>query len=126
MKNLALSLLFVLCPAIAVAASGPSTSFEDAQALFESMTPQQQAAVMKQAEAYKKELEAMNSKERTQVIEQHREVADTLKIDQIDPSKLDTENIQSLDITREHLDEYQEKYDAGEIDNSAVKSKGDL
>lgn len=89
--------------------------------LLKSMTPEQQAAILKQAANEMKNLEAMAPQEREQLLQQMHHVASTLDIENIDPEKLDPSKAKEMHQVQKDLSTYQQKYHQGSISHEVVK-----
>ena len=89
--------------------------------LIKSMTPEQRAEVMRQAEIKQQELKSLPPEKLEKLNTQLHDVHDTLYVDQIDPAKLDVSKSKSTQATMKDIKVYQKKYAEGKIHNSAVK-----
>ena len=73
------------------------------------MTPEQRAAILKQAENQAKELENLSPAEQEQLRAQLRTVANTTDMRNIAPAKLDPSKVKSVNDERKDLASYQKK-----------------
>jgi hypothetical protein len=95
--------------------------FGDVAELLKSMTPEQQEAILKQAAVKQEDLDKLSQEDADKLREQLRATADTIHIDKIDPAKLDVSKTKSTEQIKKDLETYQQKYEKGQIKNSAVK-----
>lgn len=128
MKKIIKAFMVTAClfstPAFAVDANNIAINdgdFSDVQELLNKMTPQQRAEVLKQAKEKEQSLQKLSPAQQDNLHKQLKDVSSTIKIDEIDPEKLNPSKSKSADQIRTDLNTYQKKYDAGTIKNQAVK-----
>jgi hypothetical protein len=99
--------------------------FSDVQNLLNQMTPAQRAEVLKQAKEKEQALQKLSPEEQDKLRQQLLDVSSTIKMDEIDPAKLSPSKSKDTGKIMGDLNTYQKKYDAGKINNSAVKTNDD-
>ena len=126
-----LSLMFLLgwvfvAPAFAQEVNYQSLQeegFGDIGALLQSMSPEQRADVMREAEIKRRDLEKMTPEQRAALLGQLHAVHDTIDVGKIDPAKLNTKKIKSTAEIQDDLGTYKWKYDSGKIHNGVVRER---
>ncbi len=93
--------------------------------LVQSMSPEQQAAVLKQAEIKQQELKKLPPEQVEKLRTQLHAIDSTLYVEKVDPDKLDANKSKSAADTMKDLDTYQQKYSQGKINNGVVKPLGE-
>ena len=127
MKNIQiLAMMSLLCSMPAMAAEINYTAvneagFSDVAELLKSMTPEQQAEIMRQASIKQKELAKLTPEQLEALRTQLCAVGNTIAINKVDPEKLDPSKSKSTENISKDMKSYQDKKSQGKIKNAVVK-----
>lgn len=129
MKKIAKTFIFAACllstPAFAADANNviiQDKDFSDVASLMNQMTPEQRAEIIKQAKQKEPSLQSLSPEEQNKLKSQLRDISSTIKMDEIDPKKLNASKGKDVGQITDDLNTYQKKYEAGKINNPAVKT----